>query len=171
MNNLERFIRTNRGAFDNREPSSQVWSQIRRSLDVKSGWINALPFWRAAAVLFMAITAYLLTQNLVETAAEKSTIGEFQDVEAFYTDQIASKIELIEAEQSLEGPLNGFTHDFHQLEAMYQVLKEELRTRPSKKVKDALVLNLLIRIDLLNQQLHKLEKSRLPEVDEGNASV
>jgi hypothetical protein len=37
-------------------------------------------------------------------------------------------------------------------------LKEEMKTSPSQKVKDALVLNLLVRIDLLNQQLHKLEK-------------
>ncbi|HEX5171206.1 MAG TPA: hypothetical protein VFW11_18645, partial [Cyclobacteriaceae bacterium] len=49
------------------------------------------------------------------------------------------------------------TNDFRQLEAMYLVLKEEMKIRPSKKVKDALVLNLLVRIDLLNQQLHKLE--------------
>jgi hypothetical protein len=41
---------------------------------------------------------------------------------------------------------------------MYNVLKEEMKTSPSQKVKDALVLNLLVRIDLLNQQLHKLEK-------------
>jgi hypothetical protein len=30
--------------------------------------------------------------------------------------------------------------------------------RPSTDVKDALVLNLLVRIDLLNQQLNKLDK-------------
>ena len=41
---------------------------------------------------------------------------------------------------------------------MYQVLKEEMKIHPGQKVKDALVLNLLIRIDLLNQQLHKIEK-------------
>lgn len=59
--------------------------------------------------------------------------------------------------QESEG-LNGFTHDFQQLEAMYLVLKEEMKVRPSQKVKDALVLNLLVRIDLLNQQLHRLEE-------------
>jgi hypothetical protein len=40
---------------------------------------------------------------------------------------------------------------------MYMVLKEEMKASPSEKVKDALVLNLLVRIDLLNQRLHKLE--------------
>ena len=52
--------------------------------------------------------------------------------------------------------LNGFTQDFKQLEAMYMILKEEMKSRPSEKVKDALVLNLLVRINLLNQQLYKL---------------
>jgi hypothetical protein len=41
---------------------------------------------------------------------------------------------------------------------MYQVLKLEMEKRPSADVKDALVLNLLVRIDLLNQQLNKLDK-------------
>jgi hypothetical protein len=62
--------------------------------------------------------------------------------------------------------LNGFTRDFEQLEAMYMVLREEMKTRPSEKVKDALVLNLLVRIDLLNQQLHKLEEGHEPAVKE-----
>jgi hypothetical protein len=33
-----------------------------------------------------------------------------------------------------------------------------MKTHPTQKVKDALVLNLLVRIDLLNQQLHKIEE-------------
>jgi hypothetical protein len=40
---------------------------------------------------------------------------------------------------------------------MYNVLREELKNHPSKQVKDALVLNLLVRINLLNQQLYKLD--------------
>lgn len=42
---------------------------------------------------------------------------------------------------------------------MYQVLNEEMKTRPTEKVKDALILNLLVRIDLLNQQ-RELEDSK-----------
>ena len=52
------------------------------------------------------------------------------------------------------------TQDFQKLDAMYQVLREEMKNHPSEKVKDALVLNLLIRIDLLNQQIKKLEDSK-----------
>jgi hypothetical protein len=52
---------------------------------------------------------------------------------------------------------------------MYQVLKTEMRQRPSQDVKDALVLNLLVRIDLLNQQLNKLD--RREEGKESSKSV
>jgi len=41
---------------------------------------------------------------------------------------------------------------------MYLVLKDEMKKRPSQDVRDALVLNLLVRIDLINQQLNKLDK-------------
>jgi hypothetical protein len=35
-----------------------------------------------------------------------------------------------------------------------------MKIKPSEKVKDALILNMLVRIDLLNQQIKKLEDSR-----------
>ena len=106
----------------------------------------------------MVLCGYLLIpKNAENSIAKDNTSSEFDDVEAFYIRQISEKVEMIDEFQKSEG-LNGFTHDFQQLEAMYMVLKEEMKTSPSQKVKDALVLNLLVRIDLLNQQLHKLEK-------------
>ncbi|MDL5045726.1 hypothetical protein QQ054_06710 [Oscillatoria amoena NRMC-F 0135] len=170
-NNIEDFIKTNRMAFDDQEPPAQVWTRIRASLNIKVSWINAMPFWRAAAVLFMAITAFLVTQRFVDNRSHAGVISEFQDVETFYLNQIATKIELIEDNSDAEGAFNGFTHDFQHLDAMYQVLKEELKNRPTKQVKDALVLNLLIRIDLLNQQLHKLEKPQGSDEEERRAAV
>ena len=156
---LEDFIRNNREAFDDREPSEKVWKNINASLGLgRTGVWNSLAVWRAAAVIFMVLCGYLLIPKPVNVAISKdSASSEFEDVEAFYFQQISEKVELIDEFQKNEG-LNGFTHDFQQLEAMYMVLKEEMKTRPSQKVKDALVLNLLVRIDLLNQQLHKLEK-------------
>ncbi|MFN9500145.1 MAG: hypothetical protein ACK57K_02365, partial [Chryseotalea sp.] len=57
-----------------------------------------------------------------------------------------------------QSDLNGFTSDFQQLEAMYAVLQEEFQNRPSEKVKDAMILNLLVRINLLNKQLQEVEE-------------
>jgi hypothetical protein len=156
---LEEFIRNNREAFDDKEPSEKVWTGINSSLGLRRTTVwNSLALWRAAAVIFMVLCGYLLIPKTTETSiAKDNSSSEFDDVEAYYFRQIIEKVEMIDEFQKSEG-LNGFTHDFQQLEAMYMVLKEEMKTSPSQKVKDALVLNLLVRIDLLNQHLHKLEK-------------
>lgn len=167
---MEDFIRKNREAFDDKEPSGKVWSSVEGSLKLNATpWYNSLTLWRAAAVVFMVLSAYLLIpekeasrQNEIASGQNEKALKEFTDVESFYVTQISEKVEMIDGFERNEG-LNGFTRDFQQLEAMYLVLKEEIKTRPSQKVKDALVLNLLVQIDLLNQQIHKLEKEYTPQ--------
>ena len=51
----------------------------------------------------------------------------------------------------------GYEQDLQNLDAMYEVLKDELKTNPSKKVVDALLLNLVVRIDILNKELAQLD--------------
>ena len=162
---LEDFISKNRDAFDDRELPRNTWKGIKANLafQTPSLW-NSVVIWRAAAILFMVTTGYFLASNTLnrrsDVAHQKAsavTLTEFRDVEQFYTEQISEKVKLIANFKRADG-LNGFTHDFHQLEAMYNVLNEQMKSNPSDKVKDALVLNLLVRIDLLNQQLHKLER-------------
>ena len=63
---LEDFIRENRKAFDDQEPSEKVWKNIAPSVPgTGSGWWNAVAVWRAAAIVFMAIT-YFLFDFIVE---------------------------------------------------------------------------------------------------------
>jgi hypothetical protein len=172
---LDKFILSNRDAFDDKEPPVSVWENIQSTLHPQrktGGWWNELVLWRAAAVVFFALSAYLLFPGQKEAPrVEEGTqiaMNEFDDVEAYYISEISQKVELIEsiATDDVAGEL---TPDFQRLEAMYLVLKEEMKNRPSKKVKDALVLNLLVRIDLLNQQLHKLEGD-YQEEENGNRS-
>lgn len=168
---LEEFVRRNRPAFDDREPSSKIWKRIEASLGLRGkGWFDPVVLWRAAAIFFMALSAFLIIPRGSDRIENAQALKEFSDVEAFYIQQISNKVEMIGEFDGSDG-LNGFTHDFQQLEAMYHVLKEEMKTRPSKKVKDALVLNLLVRIDLLNQQLHKLEKEQSVEKDSKGKQV
>lgn len=156
---LEEFVRDNREAFDDKVPGDKTWTGIEAALpgSKKSPW-NSLMIWRAAAILFMGLSIYLMIpkESEITTHSAKIAMNEFQDVEAFYVQEISEKVRMIDNYSSAEG-LNGFTQDIRQLEAMYAVLKEEMEASPSQKVRDALVLNLLIRIDLLNQQLHKLD--------------
>jgi hypothetical protein len=162
---LEKFVLQNKNSFDDKEPSENVWKRIEGSLSFsnKSLW-NSVMLWRAAAIIFMALSIYLLVPKNTKPQSDIA-LKEFSDIEAFYVKQISEKVELIDDFKRNEG-LNGFTHDFQQLEAMYLVLKEEMKNRPGKKVKDALVLNLLVRIDLLNQQINKLEKEYKPKEED-----
>lgn len=83
---------------------------------------------------------------------------DFADIETFYSAQISEKVALISTEDMFAD--DSFTPDIQKLEAMYTVLAEEMKKHPSQKVKDALVLNMLVRIDLLNQQIQKLEETK-----------
>lgn len=164
---LEDFVRQNKEAFDDKEPSERVWGSISAKLfNTQTLW-NSLVLWRAAAIVLLGLCVYLLIPRLSENREKNLALTEFKDIETFYFSQIAEKVDQIEDYKGQEG-MNGFTSDFQQLEAMYHVLKEEMKTRPSQKVKDALVLNLLIRIDLLNQQLHKIDTEEKIEEDELN---
>lgn len=161
---LKEYIRQNRSAFDNRLPSDNVWSSIASSLpETKpySLW-NSLLVWRVAAVVFLSVSIYLFSTRSSVPAGKKSEVAkmqnEFTDQELFYNDQIAEKVAFIDDFANADEQ-DQFTQDFQKLDAMYQVLREEMRAKPSEKVRDALILNMLIRIDLLNQQIKRLEDS------------
>jgi hypothetical protein len=159
---LEDFIRKNREGFDDRKPRTRVWDRIEKSIFGSRSLTAPLVLWRAAAIFFMALSAYLLIPRQLAKSENAVALKEFTDVEAFYVQEISNKVDLIQEFKRNDG-LNGYTEDFRQLEAMYAVLKEEMKARPTEQVKDALVLNLLIRIDLLNQHIEKLEEARTQE--------
>lgn len=167
---LEDFIRQNRSAFDTKEPSDKNWDRISGKLFSETSLWNSVVIWRAAAIVLLGVSIYLAVPKLQDTKEKAMVLSEFKDIESFYISQIANKVEQIEDYRGEEEGLNGFTHDFAQLEAMYQVLKEEMRVHPSQKVKDALVLNLLVRIDLLNQQLHKIEQGEEKEKEKDSTA-
>lgn len=168
---LEDFVGSNRSAFDDKVPSEKVWGRISRQLFGRQERWSALLYWRAAAILFMGLSAYLLYSQHTETRDNRLALNEFKNVESYYSLEISNKMEMIENFPGVDSGLNGFTHDFTQLEAMYEVLKEEMKVRPSKKVKDALVLNLLVRMDLLNKQLEKLEKDSEQDEESERVSI
>jgi hypothetical protein len=163
---LKKFVDENRSAFDSREPSENLWERINANLPGKqiSLWDNTM-IWRVAAMLFLGLSVYLFAiQNVAKTPSRESAQlqGEFSDLESFYSEQIQEKVELINHIQNFNDP-DKFTQDLEKLEAMYLVLKEQMKINPTEKVKDALILNFLVRMDLLNQQIQNIEDSRKSE--------
>ncbi len=171
--NLERFIRENKAAFDDKQPSDRAWRKIDSALTPtrKSfGWV-----WKAAAILFFLTSLGLYFEDNLKPSqnlqAQKEKIaGDFSDVESYYFQIIAEKRDLIYKYDTLENPIEvNFEQDLQKLDAMYQVLKEELKVNPSKKVVDALILNMLVRIDVLNAKIEELENTA-EQSEEANAN-
>jgi hypothetical protein len=165
---LKDFINDNRAEFDNREPSDRVWEGISRNMQKGRGisiW-TSVAVWRTAAVLFFGLSLYLMVSDRAVEKKEVTRLqGEFRDLESFYGDQIAEKVALIDKFEDAYQD-DRFSQDIQKLDAMYEVLREEMKASPSSKVKDALILNMLIRIDLLNQQIQKLEDDKKSETTE-----
>jgi uncharacterized protein HemX len=159
---LKKFVDEHRQEFDYLEPSPDAWTGIKSNLPGKqvSLW-NSVVVWRVAAILFLGLSVYFFnTRNLTKISRESAQLqGEFSDLENFYSEQIEEKVELISHIQNFSDE-EQFTQDLEKLEAMYLVLREQMKSHPSEKVKDALILNLLVRIDLLNQQIENIEDSR-----------
>ena len=158
---LKEYIRKNREAFDTRLPSDKVWKSIDSALPEmkqRSLW-NSLTVWRVAAILFLSLSVYLFSTRPISGVKKSEVVklqNEFTDQELFYNDQIAEKVAFID-DFTDSDEQEQFTQDFKKLDAMYQVLREEMKAKPSVKVRDALILNMLVRIDLLNQQIKRLE--------------
>lgn len=161
-NAFEKFVQEHRNEFDDGLPSEKIWKQISDSLfgsKSNSLWDSVL-LWRAAAVILMGVSAFLFFNPQLPSKEIRPLASQqdFKDIESFYAAQISEKVALISNEGLFAD--DSFTQDIQKLEAMYTVISEEMKKHPSEKVKDALVLNMLVRIDLLNQQIQKLEESK-----------
>ena len=169
---LKEFMDANRDGFDNKQPNQTAWTKIEAGLSShRTRWWNMVSVWRAAAIILFGLSSYLLiTRTAPINKTNRQLASEFKDLDAFYSNQITEKAELVSQFQIEQGETDDeVTQNIQKLEAMYQVLKTEMRQRPSQDVKDALVLNLLVRIDLLNQHLNKLD--RREEDKESSKSV
>ena len=182
---LERFIRDNREDFDNEEPRPDLWNKIAQGITVPEQKpngeaprrLNSLarsanplfrrsPFdWRVAAsvaVLLLASTflylnhRYAVTDQPEVVAVSPTYAKEF----ATYTQLIDDKrTELKQMTETNPALYQQFATDLDRLEHSYQALKADLPENPNQEVLiQAMIQNLQLQIDLLNQQLDVIQR-------------
>jgi hypothetical protein len=168
MDNLEKYIKENRAAFDDKKAPEDAWHNINDRLDNNETRVVPIStyLWRAAAIVLFAAVVWLLAdqpdgKNTITGANGFFNENEiaFNDVEAFYIKEIETKqsliIQFVADNPELDRDLLG---EIDQLDSTYQMLKSTAEVGQSEKIIDAMVLNLQMRIDILNQQLEVLEK-------------
>ncbi len=162
---MEQFIRNRRREFDAFEPPAGLWDRIEEQLDAAPGiqpvvirrnpW---LPLLRIAAILVVFAAAALLISRYrqnnrpIDISSINPELGKQQ---LHYASLIESKRnELREIEKADPILYKEFAGDVAKMDANYQKLKSELATSPnqSETVK-AMIRNLQIQIEVLNQQL------------------
>jgi hypothetical protein len=176
MDKLEKYIRENRESFDDKVPRSDVWHKINDQLeDSETSSIHMSTYlWRAAAiVLFVAVVWLLVDKNYRDDQDTQITRIydeqqiEFEDVESFYMQEIEEKqkliIQFVSDNPDVDKNLLG---EIDHLDSTYQVLKLQAEEGYSEKILDAMVINLQMRIDILNQQLDVLEKIKILKENE-----
>lgn len=201
MNNrLEQFIRSNRDAFDSDEPGKQVWEKVQGRLKpgaskAKLVSMQRLRWLAAAAIVLMLGAATFLYLNKRTTSPEVATTNPTTDtnqnaatdiigeINPAYAKEVYHFTQLIELKQSelkkiaKEEPelYRKFISDINKLDSSYTSLKNELPANPNREqLLEAMIENLQLQTDLLNQQLQiiqQIRKSKNKNNESNNKSI
>ena len=183
MNNdqkLEQFIRNHRDELDDSPAEDRLWNVIEAGLDGASGHVTIQEqkadytiYWKVAAIFLLALSSVLGYYNW-QSAEVDSTFAnpEFASAEIYYNDLISQKKEEIilytVANPELE---SSFLADIDALDQMYAELKQQAQhTGGQEIVFNAMIQNLQLRIDILNQQIIVLEQIKNKE-ENANATI
>ena len=172
---LEKFIKSHRNELDDKQPRKDLWAEIENEIDQKTTQRHiskSVMFWRTAAVILLLITSWLafdkVNQNSVlngdNEIAEVSP--QLLEAESYYISLISEKRkEIVALSETYELGI-GFLHDIDMLDSMYLVLKKDMENGNEENLVDAMILNLQLRIEILNQQLSIIQSIENSKRDE-----
>jgi len=180
-NNIERFIRDNREGFDAQTPGPNSWSEIEKQIGIKKapGRIISLNIlrWSAAAVGFIFILAtglYFFNQQPVTSGGSLAQDPVVEQIDPQYAKIVAQFSSMIEEKQAeiksieKDNPelFRQFAGDIRKLDSTYQVLRNTLPANPNKEqLLQAMIGNLQMQINLLNQQLQIIQQVKRPKTE------
>ena len=185
---LERFVRDNREAFDDCEPSNDLWKKIETETAKKlpkskrlNGKIVSLGgpkfAWRIAASIAILLTISYLAFNYGKSVAQNPDIVALSPKYAKELTQFTSLVEEKRGELKFleqEDPMlyHDFNADLKGLDQDYQKLKAELPKNPNQEeLLKAMMQNLSMQIELLNQQLQIIQKIKASKNEKINTVI
>ncbi|NML23189.1 hypothetical protein HHL16_20090 [Pseudoflavitalea sp. G-6-1-2] len=184
MSRLENFINDHREDFDSDVPSPRVWKDLEKQLQpaqpaVKQGGrlipMTILKWSAAAAILVLAAFGVFHLMNKPTTGTEvakgnpaiKSNDDLLQKINPTYAKEVYHFTQLIELKQEelkqieKDNPelYQQFLEDISKLDSSYNNLKKELPSNPNREqLLEAMIENLKVQTDLLNQQLQIIQQ-------------
>lgn len=187
-NKLERFVNEHRDSFDSELPGSHVWDAVETKPRSKGKMVSFFTKTRIAASLLVLVNAtviFFLLQRKPEThSANMTVVAPVERVEnkkeespEQTIDQISKMVEVKQAalkEIKSSNPFlyKKFTAAFSQLSTSYKELEKELGTHPNKEeLLEAMIQNLSLQQELLNQQLSIYQKLKQQKNEKVNKNI
>jgi hypothetical protein len=173
---LEQFINNNTEGFNSLEPPAMAWKAIEKQLPAaKITLVHKLwPYaWKvAAAVLIFASAWFLKDYTDHKKPSEKSftssnlpaspQLGELSDAEAYYTSKISSKqAELAVYAKQHPEIIEDLKKEFREMDKNKEDLEKDLaQSNADEKVIEAIILSYRMKLEILDQMLTELRKSK-----------
>lgn len=180
-NRIEDFIHSHRDEFDSEVPSSRVWNRVNEQFSghnknrvIAFHWIR----WSAAAAILIVLGAgswYWLnshskpTVEITESTDQSAAAGDsllLNEINPVFAREVFHFTQLIELKQvelkqlENENPelYRQFMNDINKLDSSYNRLKQELPANANREqLLEAMISNLQVQMDLLNQQLQVIQ--------------
>jgi len=192
---FEKFIRKNRGDFDDANPSNKVWKNIEQSLPVKRNakrfTIRDIYKWSAAAaIFFIALTSvyflfirkYSHETQTVKTEKENnpSRLDNFNSIAIEYAAEFKEATEAVENRQrELRAAIANdpelyrkFQQDLNTLDSSYRLLREQANQSVNGDVIiKAMIQNLQLQSELLGRQLMIIHEFKTTKTSKNEKNI
>ncbi|MBC7913046.1 MAG: hypothetical protein H7Y07_02890 [Pyrinomonadaceae bacterium] len=166
---LENYIRNHRKELDEAEPPEALWNRIEKGLDDHKKAAKAATLRKQLNVVFKiaALFTIVLTAGIFFITYQKNKpvnviaiSPELAQQQVHYTAMIETRISELQQIKTLEPQLyREFSFELHKLDVTYRRLKNDLDTSPNQeKTLKAMVTNLQIQAQILNQQLSIIQQ-------------
>jgi len=177
MDNLEKYVRENRQALDNREPSAEVWKRIERSFEKKIirpafKWVGAAAAVIVLGGLFMLYrnagrSNQISTRGLLRESALNMKNPELRESEIYYSNRISVLFNQASPYLTSHPDLRReLERDLGNLDSIFYEIREDLRDNASNSdVIEALINNYRIRIMILEEMLAVLQNEENPNLN------
>jgi len=174
--NLDQFVTENAEDFDTLEPPRMAWDNIEKQLPasrkpvIRKLWPYA---WKVAAAILIFASSWMLKDYTDQkkqsgpafTSAEINSnpqLGELSDAEAFYTTKISSKqAELAKYASQHPEIIEDLKKEFREMDKNKAELEKDLaQSNADEKVIEAIILSYRVKLEILDQMLTELRRSK-----------
>ncbi len=168
---LEDFIRNNREDFDELEPSADLWNRIELNLppqfnekpkrEAKTFSLGFVLRVAAAVIVVMGVSFFIYLRSQKKEGIDLAAINPvYAQQKMEYTSLIETKRSALKTISKTDPQLyKEFSSQIAEMDSTYKQLNNDLATSPNQeRVLHAMIRNLQIQTEVLNQQLHVLEQ-------------